>query len=186
MGSADRLSRGRPLPWSLWSSPPQPEDSPSFVPNPCCLEKTDRPRDPVLIGCGTEEGAWQVSGPASWRRRRYPGGVVGRALAEFPGAAASTSWDTRRPGSWGRGGGALSCCFVSPRSPQTPTWPCSHVSGDRAGLPHLGQSLWACCWGLQCPPTQDLHAGWPPPSLPHPCPKSPTGGAGPFVEQMSN
>ena len=43
MGSVDKSARGWPLSWSLWSSPPQPEDPHSSVPNPCCPEKTDRP-----------------------------------------------------------------------------------------------------------------------------------------------
>ena len=49
---------------------------------PAAWKRQTDPGDPVLMGRGAEEGSRQVSGRASWRRRRLPGGCGG----DSPGA----------------------------------------------------------------------------------------------------
>ena len=74
---------------------------------------------------------------------RLPGGGGG-SLGEWwgepwpssLGLGGSSPWDPERPGSGGSGVRPFLLLLVPlPLSPQIPTWPCSHVPGDPAGLP---------------------------------------------------
>ena len=184
MGSVDKLSRGWPLPWSLWSSPPQPEDSHSFAPNPCCPEKTDRPQG---TQCSWVVGQRRVLGRF---QGRLPGGGGGNLEVWWGqpwlsslglGAAPRGTLGALGPGTVGMGPFPAASC--PPTAPRSQTGPAVMSLETPLACPILGSPSGPPAGVCSAHPHRTCTLGGLHPPYHTPVPRAPLAGQGPLLNK---